>query len=133
MKIKLMFLAVALMGVMSSFTTKSQATGSLKVKIELPAGVSADLDQTPLGLFKTMEDAENEKVYKSGWTNASGNGTIVGAEEGKYFLDALAETEDGQVYYAVMPVEIKAGAAGSVVLKLVRNEEMEGDYSDEEE
>lgn len=135
MKIKMLFLAVALLGVMTSFTTKLPATGGVKVKIELPAGVKADLDVTPIELYKTMEDVENAKGFKASWTNEAGEGKIDGVEAGKYFLDAMVEAEDGKVYYSVVEVEIKAGVIGSVVLKLERHEEFEGDldYEDGED
>lgn len=132
MKIKLLFLGVVLVGAMTSFTAKLAATGGLKVKIELPAGVKADLEDTPIELFKTIEDMEDSKSVKSGWTNAAGEGTIEGVEAGTYYLDAMVETDDAKVYYGTLKVDIKSGVTGSVVLKLERNTELE-DYEDDEE
>lgn len=126
-----MFLALVLLGALASFTTISQATGGLKVKVELSSGVVADLESIPLELFKTMEDVENSKSVKGIFTNTKGEGTFSGIEAGSYFLDGMVETDAGQVYYKVMKVDIIAGQTGAVVLKLERDLEFEGDLDDE--
>lgn len=128
-----MFLALVLLGALASFTTKSQATGGLKVKVELSSGVVADLESIPLELFKTMEDVENSKSVKVIFTNTKGEGTFSGIEAGSYFLDGMVETDAGQVYYKVMKVDIIAGQTGAVVLKLERDLEFEGDLDDEDD
>ena len=128
-----MFFAVLMFGALTSFTTKLPAQGGLKVKIELPAGVEADLDATPIELFKTMEDVENSKSVKSSWTNEKGEGKFEGVEPGTYFLDAMVESDDEKVYYAVVKVDITSGVVGSVVLKLERSTQFEDSEEEEEE
>lgn len=131
MKIKLMFVLIALVGTMSSFTSKLIVSGGLKVKVELPSGVVADLEGTPVELFKTKEDAENSKSVKGGFTNAAGEVTLQGVTAGNYFIDAMVETDEGEVYYSLQEVKIEDGKITPFVLKLVRDEEMEGDLEDE--
>lgn len=132
MKIKITFLSLFILGTLASFTLKSQAVGGLKVKVELPSGVVADLEDTPIDLYKTQEDLDNEKAVKSAATNAKGEGTFTNVEAGTYFPDGMVETEDGKVYYKSMKVEIKAGQTGSIVLQLERNLEFEGALDDED-
>lgn len=126
MKIKIVLFVALTIGVLTSFTLRTSTTGGLKVQIELPAGIKADLSDTPIDLYKTMEDVENEKSVKSIWTNASGAGDFGQVPAGTYYMDGMVESGD-HVYYAVMKVDVVAGKAGSVVLKLVRNTDMEGD------